>query len=736
MRRRSLLLPLLVPLIHCQPPSSNIMPDPDPVIAAPGTTTSASTFALTPLKTCTEVNTSIRARLETKAAATIQKQLNDELARRKAARDGGWTTCYKGGYYEEDVAYGATGAVGNSAPPQASPTSPATAGASADAQKAGDSATSYSTTNNQVASVDEADYMKNDGKYLYILAEGHLQIFSIFPTATAERVSKTKIDGTLKTLLLHKDTLIVYSAPDPKKNDPYAGWYYHRGECTYGYECDFSGDGQPTLASIYDVSDRAAPKLKTELQITSSYLSARGIGANAHTAVQYSQAALPLETYIPWDTVNDTCDDDSALISAAAALVAKNKATIDALPDAGLIPGVIRRDYDAQGKATVTATSVPCEGFFASNEPESSDILSVVSFNVDALQTPTITSVIGRPGPIYASPTALFVASRHQPDWSYYSYADGQQMAPEESSTVHKFTLGEGQALYVASGKIRGRVLNQFAMDEYDTHLRLASTVGHLPGPTENIMTVLAQKDATLEITGELGDIANGEDIRSVRFDGKRGFAVTFKKTDPLYYFDLSDHAAPAIMGALKIPGFSTYMHMLDDNHLLTIGYDAFDHGSFAFFDGVLLQIFDIENPYQPTLAHKERIGTRGSSSEALTNHLAFNYFAPRGQLAIPMTICEGGGDGSYGMNMTFSGTMLYDVNAQSGFNLAGKLQLMSAPDPQNGATCGNWWTNASSYVRRTVFMDETLWSVAGDKLVASPVSSIGTALKTLSLMP
>ncbi len=108
---------------------------------------------------------------------------------------------------------------------------------------------------------------------------------------------------------------------------------------------------------------------------------------------------------------------------------------------------------------------------------------------------------------------------------------------------------------------------------------------------------------------------------------------------------DIRDRAAkPKVLGELKIPGFSTYIHRIDPEHLLSIGFDADDQGSFAYFDGVILQLFDVKNPTDPRLVHKEKIGTRGSSSEAATDHLAFNYFASEGLLAVPMTICEGGG--------------------------------------------------------------------------------------------
>lgn len=112
--------------------------------------------------------------------------------------------------------------------------------------------------------------------------------------------------------------------------------------------------------------------------------------------------------------------------------------------------------------------------------------------------------------------------------------------------------------------------------------------------------------------TGTISHIAPHEDIRSVRFDGDRAFVVTFKKTDPLYAFDLSDKTKPRVLGELKIPGFSTYMHMLDQHHLLAIGFDADDQGSFAFFNGVLIQIFDVSDRPRPSCFSGTRSGRVG----------------------------------------------------------------------------------------------------------------------------
>ncbi len=162
-------------------------------------------------------------------------------------------------------------------------------------------------------------------------------------------------------------------------------------------------------------------------------------------------------------------------------------------------------------------------------------------------------------------------------------------------------------------------------------------------------------------------------------------------------------------------------MHRLDPDHLLSIGFDADDHGSFAYFDGVMLQLFDVKKPTEPKLLFKEKIGTRGSSSEAATNHLAFTYFADKGLLAIPMTICEGGGDGRQGTELTFGGLLVYDVSLDKGFKRLGGIDHGT-----KGANCGTWWSNATSQVKRSIFLDDLVYSIAGDRVKVQRMGHFG----------
>jgi uncharacterized secreted protein with C-terminal beta-propeller domain len=270
-------------------------------------------------------------------------------------------------------------------------------------------------------------------------------------------------------------------------------------------------------------------------------------------------------------------------------------------------------------------------------------------------------------------------------------------------------------------------------MDEWYGYLRVATTRGRVPDPrVESAVSILAEGEGgNLARVGAVEHIAPSEDIRAVRFDDDRGYVVTFKKTDPLFVVDLGEPAQPRVLGELKIPGFSTYIHRIDPDHLLSIGFDANDHGSFAYFDGVILQLFDVKDPTDPRLVHKEKIGTRGSSSEAATDHLAFNWFPDQALLAIPMTICEGGGDGRHGNLMAFSGLLVYGVDLERGFTRLGGVDHGT-----KGAQCGTWWSNANSVVKRSLFLDDLVYSIAMDRVKVQNMNRFGEDLADLALLP
>ncbi|MDB4993939.1 MAG: putative lipoprotein [Myxococcaceae bacterium] len=681
-----------------------------------GRTEQGLSVRLSPMQSCMEVES--YARLS--AIEAMNKRLDAEIA-----------SYLKNG---SSCSYGAEGDSAGSAPNSGGSPSPAPQ------EKGSDSASNASGTNNQVANVDEADFVKNDTKYIYVVANGNLRIIDAWPAAQAHEIAKVALDGTPKKLFVQGNRALVYSSlpaasSSSSQSPSYGG---SQGECTYGYGCTFDGDGTRTQVTVYDITNKAAPSLVRTTTFSGSYIAARRIGDAVHTVVTSRPFTFSGVSYQPEGV--DLCGTSTAttlqtqnVLAAYAALRAKNRNIIQTADLSSQLPTI---EDTANGASTQLLQQ--CGGFYKTSQSDGASFTTVHS--VDMVNGgPAVTStVVSRPGAVYASGERLFMAVPHERSDEGGGWYGGME-AVKQATTIHAFNIGQAPSAtsYASSGIVEGAVLNQFSMDEYQGHLRVATTTGHAPDPTaSSTLSVLEPHGQYMDVVGKVDKIAPSEDIRSVRFDDDKGYIVTFKKTDPLYVFDLANAHAPAKLAELKIPGFSTYMHMMDATHLLTIGYDADDQGSFAWFAGVRLQIFDVTVPTNPVLKHTEVIGTRGSSSEALTNHLAFNYYAPKGILALPMTVCEGGSGGSYGTNMTFSGLMVFNADVTNGFSLRGKVSHPTTNSQQGGysSACSNWWTNASSEVKRSVVMDDVVFSISESLIKANALSNLPADISSVSL--
>ncbi len=562
-----------------------------------------------------------------------------------------------------------------------------------------------SRTNNQVAGVDEADIVKTDGRFVYMVANGALRIIE----AMNPRVlSVTRLPGVVRELLVLGDRAVVFTSSA-------AGIE----RCTYGYDCEVAGDGTTTRIDVFDITNRSSPQAIRKIELTGSLMAARRMGNTIHTVVADGDTAVG--DYQTWPDGLPECGTKESIVRARfAALKERNEQRI--------------RASTSLPKLVDHGVTIPlCAGLLDNKFDQAHTFTSLVSFDMRGSRTPiTSATVRSRPGTVFASENALYLSTqrRKRGGGRWYSFYP----SVTEVSELHKFRIGArpDDTRYVGSGVVPGHVLNQFAMDEWRGHLRVATTRGKVPSPdVESAVSIFAEgAGGNLVRVGALEHLARGEDVRAVRFDDDRGYLVTFKKTDPLFVLDLHDASHPAVLGELKIPGFSTYLHRVDPTHLLSIGFDADDHGDFAYFDGVLLQLFDVSRPTEPRLLHREKLGTRGSSSAAATNHLAFNYLAEKGLLAIPMTICGGGGDGRNGDDLSFAGLLVYRVGIDKGFE-----RLGGVAHAKGGSSCGAWWSKATSAVKRSVFLDDLVYSMAMDRVKVQRMGALGTDLADLSLL-
>ncbi len=574
-------------------------------------------------------------------------------------------------------------------------------------------ASSASRTNNQVAGVDEADIVDSDGRYVYLVANGALRIVEAM---NPRLLSVTRFDSEVRELFVEGDRAVVYLSKGGNGARP----------CTYAYDCRFAGDGSSTQIVVLELGDRTRPRVARTLTLSGSLLAARRIGTTVHTVVSDGEAAPP--EYSTWPEGLKWCGMKESYVR-------KRLEQLEAANTHKLLAAAVHPVYPTLTDHGVTRRL--CGTLYRTRIDDGRAYTSLVSFDMQSDATAASTATLrSRPGAVFASADALYVAvthhkPRHRAGQRWYSFYS----AAQEVSDVHKFRIGQhpSDTRYVGSGVVPGHVLNQFAMDEWYGYLRIATTSGRVPDPrvTSAVSVLAGGSGGNLVRVGAVSGIAPGEDIRAIRFDTDRGYVVTFKKTDPLFVLDLYDPARPRILGELEIPGFSTYLHRIDPEHLLSIGFDASDHGHFAYFDGIILELFDVKDPTDPKLLFKEKLGTRGSSSEAATHHLAFNYLAERHLLAIPMTICQGGGDGRSGSELTFSGLLVYEVSSKSGFRRLGGIDHSA-----RGVSCGTWWSNANSEVKRSIFLDDLVYSIAGDRVKVQKLGHFGSDVADIPLAP
>jgi uncharacterized secreted protein with C-terminal beta-propeller domain len=211
----------------------------------------------------------------------------------------------------------------------------------------------------------------------------------------------------------------------------------------------------------------------------------------------------------------------------------------------------------------------------------------------------------------------------------------------EESrkTIIHKISIDEANLDYITKGSVPGRLLNQFSMDEHDDRLRVATTVEYYTQyqgtVRSNAVYVL---DENLEIVGGLDEIAPDESIFSARFMGDRLYLVTFQQIDPFFVIDLSSDT-PKILGELKIPGFSNYLHPYDEDHVIGVGRDTKEVGSGRVQQlGVKIALFDVSNVSDPKVVDDFVIGDSSTHSEALNDHKAFFFDKKKDILSIPIS--------------------------------------------------------------------------------------------------
>jgi beta propeller domain-containing protein len=618
---------------------------------------------------------------------------------------------------------------------------PAAAGSNATPAAAGGPA-SYSTTNTQVAGVDEADFVKNDGTRIFVLSGRTLFAATSWPPQDLAVAGKLEIEGWPSSMFLQGDQVVVFSSiwtvPQGGGMGPGSG----AGSTVAALPCPSQGCywGWPTAkVTVVDVSNLSNPSALSELYLPGYAAGARRVGSSVRLilsdGVRWPEAMRWSPAYDP-----ELYQDKTKLAAAIDALENSNEAIIRATSLQSWFPEGKRKLADG----TAIDVGYDCSDFYLSNAPERLGLVTIATLDLAHLDAGVSrASIVGEAGVLYATQDRLYLASAHwwwwpmagQVDWTY----------------VHGFDIRDpATARYFGSGGVEGHVPDQFAMDEHEGYLRVATnTVKYSTDPATpswlrvawgSRLSVLAPQPDTgggtrLALVGEIPELEAGEALMASRFLGDRGFAVTFRYVDPLVTLDLSDPTHPKKVAELTLPGFSEYLQPIDANHLLAIGVDLPlnpDGRPDWTKRSLELSLFDVSDLARPKRTAQSRIGTAWAYSEALWDHHAFNWYRPDagkpGLLAIPFSDWIQPAPSPWWTGFV-SDVRVFAVDPATGISPLGSLG-MGDVYIQQGSGDWTWWYRP--WVRRSVMATDQ----AGTTFVYA-VSDVGVrtaALRRLDL--
>ncbi|MBZ0271543.1 beta-propeller domain-containing protein [bacterium] len=539
----------------------------------------------------------------------------------------------------------------------------------------------YSETNNQEKGVDEDDIIKTDGEYLYALVGGVLYILDAQPAWATRVIGSVEVENWGAGMHLFGDRVVVISGVEyrPSSEDVFPG--VPNAQIT----------GAVTKITIIDVSDRTAPAVTGEHFIEADIAGSRRIGERIYFAMRTTKGGPAVEYNI---FVNYPTEDEH--LKALEELKKQNREIINA----GTLDQWLPRSYIRLAAAeSEVEFLVPCDELFHPAQPEGGDVLSILTYDFASATANThALGVLASGLSPYATTERLYVAG------TMIGVRRDLGLLPAfypEASGVHRFDIAPetGVVSYAASAPVPGFVLNPFSMGEYDGYLRVASTYPTgVEGAVASGVYVYDASDGALTPTGFVEDIAPGEELYTARFMGDRGYLVTYPipfselvdggwvgenpwateedegdgegSCDPLFTLDLADPYDPKVLGELIIPGFSTYLHPLGDDHLMAIGEGGDEFGANG---GVALSMFDVSDMADPRRVHFLDLGAAGVTSQAKLEHHAFFYYEPYDLLSIPLVDTQWIGDG--GSPGLFAGFLAFDVSVEDGFDFIGEIE-------------------------------------------------------------
>ena len=544
----------------------------------------------------------------------------------------------------------------------------------------------YSTTNIQVENVDEADITKTDGNYIYSLSENEVIITDVKDPTQIKIISRisSKNSNTIpEDLILYQDKLIIIYE-NVKSTSSY---YYYNNK-------------NNTIVSVYDISDKENIKEIKNYELEQPYYTSRCIDGKLYVI---SSGMLKKEN----DEIVTYYKEDEQQIDPGYSNIKKIK-------NLNTKSQTILSMFDLNN----TKSSVKVNSYLMNVENAyiSENNIYLLDERYQGYKEPKISSIFGFKGILGAF------------DYDY----DGEE---GYYTDIYKFNLLEdGSIKYNKKAKEKGRTINQFSIDEYEGNLRTA-----LYNEEGSRIVIF---DNNMKKIGETEKLAEGENMYSSRFMGNKAYLVTYKTVDPLFVIDLSNPKNPKTLGELKIPGYSTYLHPYDENHIIGIGMQTEEKirrdakgkvlSTSAVITGMKMALFDVTDVENPIQISDTIIGDRRTTSAILTNHKALLFSKEKQLLAIPVNNYSENFEiennsntysfiissyTNYNKEYISEGYFVYNINLTDGFKLKGTITHEKTKSKYS-------YYNVSRLLRG-LYIDDNLYTVSEDYIKVNQLEDL-----------
>ena len=589
--------------------------------------------------------------------------------------------------------------------------------------ESGGEAVDYSQTNVQVAGVDEPDVVKTDGTYLYIVSNGKIIIVKAYPTEDADIECEIIFNDSVyvQNVFISNLRLVVFAET---YNYP-----IYKDDAIDEMSSSVWYSSPDTYIKIFDLGDITNPVLVKDIVVGGSYSGARMIEDFVYViTTQYSyNYDIPDgdQIVVPRIMVDDEIKE-VPLSDIHYVDIPEKSSTLT-----NIVSVNIHDDAD----------EVHAEVFLLGNSHtlyvSKSNIYVVYSTGyydyvmleelIDELLMPTLPESIKEEFKLVDTLSLEDYQKKTVTEWILQNYVDSMDenqkqaiakviVRQTERTIIHRISIADGKIQYEAQGSIPGFVQNQFSLSEYDGYLRVSTTIeGWMVRyyfssiESQNNVYVL---DMDLEIVGSLEDLASGEQIYATRFIGDKCYLVTFKQIDPFFVIDLSEPTNPEVLGELKIPGYSTYLHPYDETHIIGIGRDD-EKVKISLFD-----VSDLENPIELSKYEIENDDEDWywAQSSALYEHKAFLFDKEKNLLVIPV--------GDYSKESAY----VFDISVEGGIELKGTITHDLEVEPEEEYDPWDdyyYMDNYGNSIKRTLYIEDVLYTVSDNMVKMNDLETL-----------